>query len=510
VRIGRKHLRDATLSVIAALVGSVSLLVTCSIGTSAERALKPHRRQLAGPTYASLAHKSIFMLEHTFYNGSGLWHMCVPLGVCNTKNKDWGSDSLTYDLYLRWQVAKDPTVVPLLARLAQTGIRWTPAKFGSSDNIMWDAIAEVREYQVTGSKLALAKGEAALAGLTAGRSAGFATGACPAISYQWRFGHRGASMKTLETDSNYVKAALLLYQVTRNLAYLRDAELRYAAIRRYYLSPSAPLYTNFVIDNGKSCRAVPGIFLGSVNGNMIWSGATLAADTKHRFYLHEAIATARAVRDHLSDGVGIYNGLFADIDVGEPLIEAMYELATTYHQGFARNWLLTTASAASGAVNSRYEFGRFYDGPPPAGEVTSWAVNGGIALMTAAAALDPTGRPADPDFWNHAAWVRDNLSLTGANLPIHFTGRAMAIVGTIGSICCRAGHAWVAVDGAPTFSQVGIWQNRSSPSRRLNNQVLFAWRWRSAGPHTVTILRASYNPLQGGAYFHMAGYLVVR
>jgi hypothetical protein len=511
VRINGRDLMTGPLSVLAALIGCASLIAGVSILSRADAEPVKLRHPLAsGPTYATLARKSIFMLEHTFYNGNGLWHMCVPLGVCNTKNMDWGSDSLTYDLFLRWQVARDPTVVPLLARLAHTAIRWRPAKSGSSDNMMWDAIAEVREYQVTGSKLALAKAETALARLNAGPSGGFATGACPAINYQWPFGHRDAGMKTLETDSNYVKAALLLYQVTKNPSYLREAEVSYAAIRRYYLSPSVPLYTDFVVDNGKTCQAVPRIFLGSVNGNMIWAGATLATDTGHAAYLRDAIATARAVRDHLSDSAGIYNGMFADIDIGEPLIEAMYYLASTYHQGFARNWLLTNASAAGGAVNSLDAFGRFFGGPLPTGEVTSWAVNGGVALMTAAAALDSNGRTTDPGFWQHATWIPDDLTLAGANLPIYFTGQAIAIIGTIGDVCCRAGHAWVSVDGAPALSNIGIWQNRSSPSRRMTNQVLFAWRWPTGGPHTITIRPAVYNVLQGGAYFHMIGYLAVR
>src|SRR5260370_22951324 len=134
-------------------------------------------------------------------------------------------------------------------------------------------------------------------------------------------------MKTVETASNYATAALLLYQVTKNTSYLREAEVSYAAIRRYYLSPSVPLYTDFVVDNGKTCQAVPRIFLGSVNGNMIWAGATLATDTGNAAYLREAIATARAVRDHLSDSAGIYNGIFTHSDIGEPLTQALYYLA---------------------------------------------------------------------------------------------------------------------------------------------------------------------------------------
>lgn len=496
------------LVTLLGLGGSMSLFVRFSFASRAQES-KPDPRVPPAPTYAILARKSIFMLEHTFYNGTGLWHMCVPVVLCNTKNMDWGADNLTYDLYLRWQVAGDPTVVPLLHRLARTALWWPRARVGSSDNIAWDAIAEAREYQVTGRRLALAKAETAMARLNEGPSAGYAVGACPAIPYQWPFGHFSFGLKTLETDSNYVKAALLLYQITRDRAYLDDAEVRYAAIRRYYLSESTSLYTDFVFDNGRACQRGPRFFLGSVNGNMIWNGATLASDTGNAGYLRQAIATAHAVVGHLSDDAGIYNPLFTDIDVGEPMIEAMYDLATSYHQAFVRRWLLAAASAAGGDVNSSYEFGRFLDGPPPAGAVTSWAVNGGVALMTAAAGLDGTGRPAGYGFWRHAVWVPDDLSLTGASLPIHFIGRAIAIKGTIGDVCCRAGHALVAIDGVPAFSDVGIWQNRTSPARRLNNQVLFAWRWRRSGPHTITVLPAPYDALEGGSYFHMTGYLEV-
>jgi hypothetical protein len=514
VQNSRERFQPATASVATPLVALVCFFMVVAVMAALSQAQAgpgPPIRLPAGPTYATLAGDSVFMLEHEFYDSAGKWHMCVPLRPCNSKNFDWGADSLTYDLYLRWQAAKDPSVLRLLRKLARTAKRWTPGAFGSSDNMMWDAVASVREYQATGSSLALADAEADLATLNNGQAGdGFAAGACPAIYYQWRYGSRDGAMKTLETDSNYVKAALLLYQVTRDRAYLTDAELRYAAIRRYYLSAGVPLYADFMIDNGTTCRPVSRFFLGSANGNMIWNGATLATDTGRTGYLRQAIATARAVAAHLRDGAGVYNGLFTDIDIGEPLVEAMYVLATTWHEGFARRWLIASAAAASADMNSRHEFGRFYDGPPPGGQVTSWEVNGGVALMIAAAGLDAGGRPADPWFWQGARWVPDDARLRGPSLKIRVTGRAIAIVGTIGDVCCRAGHAWVAVDGVPTFSRVGIWQNRSSPARRQTGQVLFAWRWHTAGRYTVTILPPAWNVLQGGTYFHMIGYLVVR
>jgi uncharacterized protein YyaL (SSP411 family) len=193
-------------------------------------------------------------------------------------------------------------------------------------------------------------------------------------------GGGGTKLKTLETGSNYIKAALLLYQVTRFRAYLRDAETEYAAVRRYFLSPGVPLYTVYVFDNGSACTQVPGRYFGSVNGNMIWVGLYLARATGDAAYLGQAVAAARAVARHLDDATGVYADLQAENDVTEPLIEAMYDLATAGRQGFARYWLLAAASVAASGMTASGPYGRFSGGPPPRAPVTAWQVNGGLTL----------------------------------------------------------------------------------------------------------------------------------
>ena len=96
--------------------------------------------------------------------------------------------------------------------------------------------------------------------------------------------------------------------------------------------------------------------------------------------------------------------------LSSPLVEAMYDLAgaRTQAQASPALWILTNAAAAvsargrpSGAV------GRFFDGPPPRTKTTIWQANGGLAILIAAAALDPTGRisPANP--WAGARYVSD-------------------------------------------------------------------------------------------------------
>jgi hypothetical protein len=265
-----------------------------------------------------------------------------------------------------------------------------------------------------------------------------------------------------------------------------------------------------VFDDGSTCRPLPGRYFASVNGNMIWAGRALAAATSQQRYLSDAVATARAVQAHLSDGAGIFADLQADNDIAGPLVEAMYSLATAGHQAFAARWLLANASAAGADMNSVGEFGRFFDGPPPAVLATAWQVGGGIALMQAAGALDPSGHPADPQFWGGATFVPRQLSLTSGPVRIAFTGQAIAIMGTVGARCCRTGHASVLVDGVQTFSQTGIWQGMSSPARRQPDQVLFAWRWPRDGHHVITVLPASYDAEEGGSFFAMTGYLLVR
>lgn len=507
----RYRLHRALLSIVAIIIvvavinGHVAKIQARQAGdVVASRAEYPVTLGHGG--YAKIATRTANLIEEFFYNGSGEWHMCVR-AKCFTKNRDWGADALTNTLAFRWALTHDPSVLPYLRKLAQTAHTWVATDIGSSDTATWDAVADLREYQVTGSGVALAKAKAAFDWVDSVRAAAFATGACPQIDYQWPQGRR-SDLKTLETGANYIKAALLLYQITGQPSYLTKAESAYATARRYFLSRRVPLYTVYIFDNGKKCTLLPGRYYASVNGDMIWAGAELAIDSGDQTYRAQAIATARAIQRHLSDNTGVFVDLQADNDIVEPLIEAMYLLATTDHQRFARNWLLTAASAAGSDVSKIGVFGRFFNGPVPAGPATAWQVTGGATLMQAAAALDDGGSPARPKFWRHAILVRVRRTLAGQSLRISFTGKGIAILGAIGDICCVAGHARVLVDGAQTFDRTGIWQNETSPSLRLPGQVLFAWRWRTVGHHTITILRGIPNPREGGSFFQMTGYLI--
>ena len=287
----------------------------------------------AGPTFAGLSQRAVRTLEQGYYTGAGTWNTCLPR-ICGTGNLDWGDDSLTYSLYFHWRLTHDRGVVPIMNALAGTAYRYTPGTSSWSDVPMWDTIADVREYQVTGNPAALAKAEAAFGFVAIEHESDFAFGACPSVFFQQPGG--GNRLKTLETGSNYIKAALLLYQVTHRQRYLQLAIAEYSAVRAYFLSPHVPLYTVYVFDSGRACRQVPGRYFGSVNGNMIWAGFWLARATGQGSYLRQALATAHAVQRRLADTAGVYADLQAENDISEPLVEAMYDLATLGHQGFAR------------------------------------------------------------------------------------------------------------------------------------------------------------------------------
>lgn len=374
---------------------------------------------------------------------------------------------------------------------------------------MWDSIALGREYEATGlnDSTILAKEKAAFDVVDGAGPSVYTSGACPGIRYQQPGGGRN-KLKTLETDSNYIKAALLLYNNTGDGAYLSKAETEYSAVRQYFLDPMLSLYTVSIFDNGTTCSQVPGRFYVSVNGNMIYNGLTLAVDTGNMIYLNEALATAQSVAKNLADANGVFADLQAENDIVEPLIEAMYDVATEQNQAFATGWLLAAASASASSLKADGTYSRFFNGPPQQGISTEWQSNGGYALAIAAAGIAPNGSPATVMAWANA--ISYPRSITTASLPasITFTGTGIALIGTLGEQCCEPGHARVFIDGTETTDKTGIWQNESTAHISIPDTVLFAWRWPTAGSHTITIEPGIHNPKEGGSFIDIKSYLV--
>jgi hypothetical protein len=468
-----------------------------------------HALPASAPTYAALASDAVATMLRAYYVGGGLWRDC-PEARCWVHNSDWGSDALTNTLYLRWKTSADAEVPAALTELARSERRYQPPCHAGrrcvlwSDVPMWDSVAASHEHAaLAGDRLALRKAVAAFWAVEG--SSVYDRGACPAIRYQRPFG-RGDRLKTLETDSNGIKAALLLYGVTRNRTYLAIARKRYAAVRRYFLDPHVALYSVYVFDDGIHCRQAPHRYFASVNGNMIWDGLRLARITGNARYRAQALATARAIVADLSDSNGIFTDLQAENDLEEPLVEAMLELATADRSMFARRWLLDNAAAAYSPPPRDGTYGRFFDGPPPAANVTAWQTNGGFAAQIAAASLAPY-ETVRPPAWNDAVFVRREITHMPAS--IRFYGSGIALFGTIGEICCQPGHARIFVDGVETMNRIGTWQNKSSSGHDFPNSVLFAWRWRTAGVHVISLRPGVYDAKEGGAFLHARGYAVL-
>ena len=377
-----------------------------------------------------------------------------------------------------------------------------------SDEFLWDSVAGAYEYEATGSATALQKSKAGFDYVDQAVPGFFSGGAAPGIYFQ-RPDHASGGLKTLETDSNYVRAALLLYDCTKDTTYLTKAKLHYAAIRQYYLDPDGSnLYSVWVFDSGNAYHQVKGRYYGSVNGIMIDNGVKLAAYTGDPIYLDQALATAHAVDSNLSDACGIYADLQAENDVVEPLVAAMYELWSEQGQAFAKDWIMRNAAASVSAVQpTTGTYGRFFDGPPPMGTVSEHQCNGGFALAFVAAAIGPTGIPT-PGAWESA--VRHDIDITTASLPssITFTGSGIALIGTMGEQKKEGGHARVFIDGVETRDTTGIWQNKSTTGV-IPQSILFVWQWPHSGEHTITIKPADNNAKEGDTFVHIQGYMIL-
>ncbi len=494
---------------IATLV-LLALLAACGAKAQLPQApdgLRMSQANSTAETFAQYGNDAATLLETGLFVSTGYWHLCKS--GCGVTNSDWGADSLTYTSFLRWQTHSDASLRPLFSQLAKTATTYgscTPQFCPYSDQPAWDSIADSRVYKAIGDPQALAKARAAYA-YVANSNSLFRFGACPQIRYQ--IPHAGGGgLKTLETDANMIKAALLLYGETGTVQYLDDAQTTYAAVRQWFRDPALPLYTVYIFDNGAACTQLPHRFFASVNGDMIWNGVRLYTVTKQHAYLDDALATAGAVETNLSDARGIFNDLQAENDVVEPLVEGMFDLATVDGDTKSSNWILTNARAALAQDRSSDGYyGRFFDGPTPTWNVTVWQLNGGLALAIAAAALSPAENP-DAGLWSNAHFVAD--AMTGIpSKTITFTGSGIAVVGAIGNLCCQAGHAGVLLDSKPIVDETGVWQNKSSSNLRIPGAVLFQWRWTTPGAHTVQFVSNGTNAKEGSPYINVDGYYVL-
>jgi len=453
-------------------------------------------------------------LETLWYTGKGSWNLCV-YGGCGITDQDWGADSMIEALYLHWLSTKATasSVPPIMNAVAANASKY-PTGNTFSDVPMWDSIADTHEFQVTGNADYLAAAEAAFDYVDRDPNRqGWAAGHCPGIHY--RIASAGnaleSGLKTLETDSNYIKAAILLYQSTGAGSYLTKAETMYANVRATYLEHDSPLYTVYIFDDGSSCLRVRNQFFASVNGNMIWNGHELGLITGNATYNYsaDAAASARYLMARLDDPTGVFENERQENDTAEPLVFAMYQLAVDGDSA-ASNWIAANLAAAASAETSNGIFGRFWGGPPPifAGanvQTSTWSAAGGTALAFAVAKLNPGGTPSTSSYWNNATYVADPRTISGTGTySIRFTGRAVAV---IGNLTAQRGKEEVYIDGVETTNNIGV---SAYPAVQVApNQVMFAWRWPTSGMHTIEFeppVGNQQNVKQGNAWFSMVGY----
>lgn len=478
-------------------------------------------------TYRDYADAAQATLLRDFYHEAG-WRLCPQ--TCPSKNWDWGADSLTYTLYLRWKTTHDASLVEKFAALGKTAplyrkaskCRWV-GEFSCpwSDVPNWDVVAILRDYQVLRGHPQFEAERAALLGKAeAGfnmveKSTTFARGACPEIRYQQAYGYFD-HLKTLETEATAIKGALLLYRFTRNSYYLNAAKRHYQAVRAHFLEPKFSLYSVFVFDTGSTCKRVPQRFFASVNGEMISDGLALSRWTRDMTYRDQAFATAEAVDMELSDANCIFVDMEADDDIVEPLVEAMFELATKEKAVFARDWLLRNAAAAAAARKADGTYGRFFNALPNPGMTTAWQTNGGFAIMFAANALAATESPAPSVAWKDVTWVPRHLSwppypvslVVHRKITVRFTGSGIAFLGTLGIPFSQPGHAAVLVDGRLTTDNTGMWQGASAMRKAIRDTVLFAWSWPTVGTHTISFVKSDDNNKEGWPAVDLQGYYV--
>lgn len=492
-----------SLAVIAGLIG----VTACQSGAAAP----PPSFTGTPTTLASLANDATRTALSGFYAGGANVRVCAA--HCGSGNTDWGTDSILYVLYEQWLLTHDASITAVFPGIV-SGL--PPPTTGVSDEPLWDAVAAIRAFDVTGSNSALQQALADYHAVTT--SSAFAKGACAPLDYQFP-NAGGNQLKTLETDANRVLAGVLLSQRvtdrTEGAKDLADAQMMYAAIRRVFLDPVLPLYTVYVFDNGATCTQLPRRFFASVNGIMIQAGVELAKATGNQQYAADARATADGVISSLSDSAGIFVNEQAENDIVEPLVLGMLAM---YQNGDAAagTWIVENAIVAAHTRAADGTYSRFFDGPPPqAGTTVSvWQTNGALGLIIAAGSISPNQSPGTSSPWSNA--VLTPVNIHGAPATFTFTGSGIALLGTLPDQCvkvyafaCEGGHVHLRIDGTDLTDETGIWQGKALLPFATPNTILFAWRWPSSGTHTLQFDPVVTNGKEGGTAIDVTSALVI-
>src|SRR6185437_13557930 len=97
-------------------------------------------------TFRETSDAALATLQNVFYE-DGTWKLCVPTkcSFLAFDDFDWGADSLTAALYLRWSLEKDAAIPPMMKALDANGPTYGACTATScptwSDVTLWDSIA---------------------------------------------------------------------------------------------------------------------------------------------------------------------------------------------------------------------------------------------------------------------------------------------------------------------------------------------------------------------------------
>ncbi len=298
-----------------------------------------------GSTFALAGTLATDTLLKRFSTGRGSWALCSP-SLCGSADQDWGADSLTYTLALRERTRPAPALLRTLAQLALAAPRYPAACSGRSCVGWSDVPSGMRSPSRASTRPHTSRGPSRRRRRPSRSSR---TRPCTRAVRALRSGTSSPTeaandLKTLETDGNAIKAALLLYARAARRRIPRDRRAPLCGGPKLLSRPRGRRSTpTYVFDNGAHCAQLPHRFFASGNGNMIWNGVRALTASRVEQRLPGRGDCRRRVRSRSTSSTAAASLLTSRprTTSSSRLSRRMDVLAAEAHGGFARHWILT-------------------------------------------------------------------------------------------------------------------------------------------------------------------------
>jgi len=241
------------------------------------------------------------------------------------------------------------------------------------DDMLWMIIALIKGYNVTGEKAYL---DTAISGLDFVWEDAYDP-AVGAIKWSWKDGSR-AYMAT--SNYPYIIAAMMLYNITRDQAYLDKAKKIYSWTRNNLFRPATGRVADHVVENDP-----PGFEDYTYNqGTCIGANILLFKATGEATYLNDAIKAADYTKNNMSN----VNGILVAEDYGERGVfkaifaQYIYELIYDMGQKQYLPWIMSNiASAWFNRDSQRNLMYLNYTVPTPTSVIKAYEACSGVAFM---------------------------------------------------------------------------------------------------------------------------------